>query len=677
MRSRAPAQAFLEYGLIAAVVVLAFLGGASVLNGATVTYLSHTEPTPPPAVLGALPNHTIDMTFTCTPIGSPIFTGRQFNCAVTVTDITTPGPASMPEGSVHFTTSQGNIPDCPLTGSGVTSGCTAQYTPVIPGAQSVMATYVPTSSHLSMSKQLLNFVNAVDQTTMVLRCPLVPIPVGEPFQCTATVNDLFPGFGTAPSRLGPISSLPVTINAGTGTFTPPLRLGPQTPNSDGCPPIAYDGSGACTFLFRSNPVASEAGASHTLSAAYAGSQNYQPASASASITVGAVNQHPVSVTVSCTRGTLVSSPLQVNLNASTNCTATVRDTIPNDSNGNPRAILPTGTVNWSPSPQYGAGNFTASSCALARVSSSTASCQVTYKPTSIGDPPAPYIDTQTLTANYAGDVFHNTPTSGSQKVYAADQHPTSVTVACPPTPTMPLILGGVSPATTQCTAWVTDTVSGRPTITPTGNVNWTGPTGAPDYAGSITGSPCALVPVDAATAQCQVTYQPTAAGSNPVNAHQLTASYAGDSAHPGSPTGSGPVYVASIHAANVLISCVPVATTASPLSVGPPATSTVCTFNVQDPSSTPVAPTGSINWNMTSVGGGTGDFNPVAPGPCTLVQVDSATATCATPVTYTPSSVGTPDGTGPGLSTHQINVAYTGDSWHQVSSGTSGVPVGP
>ena len=63
-----------------------------------------------------------------------------------------------------------------------------------------------------------------------------------------------------------------------------------------------------------------------------------------------------------------------------------------------------------------------------------------------------------------------------------------------------------------------------------------------------------------------------------------------------------------------------------------------------------------------------GEFVPQAPGPCVLQPVDAATAQCATPVTYTPTNRGAPDGTGPGLNTHMINVAYANDSWHSSST---------
>jgi len=285
-----------------------------------------------------------------------------------------------------------------------------------------------------------------------------------------------------------------------------------------------------------------------LTARFQGDQNYEAASDSTSVTVGGANPHPVSVTVQCASGTQQSSPLNINSNDSTRCTATVQDTSPPDGNNNPTRITPTGTLSWTPSAEYGAGGFANNTCTLSKVDDQTAACPaagVTYTPTSIGNPPSPYIDTQHIVAMYNGDTVHMSTSSPPTSIYVTDQHPAEVQVTCATTPAAPVILGGGLPATAQCVVQVKDTVSGRPSIAPTGSVTWTGPTGVPGAVGTITASPCQLQPVDTATAQCApITYQPTAAGANPVNAHQLTASYAGDPLHPGPSTGTATVYVA-------------------------------------------------------------------------------------------------------------------------------------
>ncbi|MBV9329463.1 MAG: hypothetical protein JO352_37650 [Chloroflexi bacterium] len=671
--SRTQGQAFVEYALLAAVVVIAFLVGLSALSGAAVTYMAHTEPTPPAAVLNALPNHAVNFTFSCAFPSPPaqVLTGQSFTCTATVQDITTPGPAQLPTGNVVFSSPQGTFTACVLGGSGVTATCTSQFTPTERGAVDISATYAPTSSHLTTVIPPADVTSAVDQTQMVLRCPPSAVPVGEPAACTATVNDLYP------SRAGPVANLPVTITAGTGTFSAQGQLSPQTPGSSTCTTTAS----GCTLLFRSNPVQGEAGVSHTLTATFPGDQNYAASTSSAVVSIGAVNPHPVSVSVTCSNGTQMSSPLLISSGESTTCTAKVQDASPPDGSNNPTRITPTGTVSWTSSADYGSGGFATNTCTLTKLDDETAQCPVgvTYTPTSIGDPPSPYLDTQHIVATYntnnADPLHQQSISSPATNIYVTDQHPAEFRVNCTTTLASPIILGGASPSPAQCTVQVTDKVTGRPPITPTGSVTWTGPTGGPGFAGAITGSPCSLQPLNASTAQCAITYMPTAAGTTPVNAHQLTASYPGDTVHPGASTGVGSVYVANIHPANVQISCNP--TPAVVLNLGGSPTTTTCTFSVKDPSPSPVVPTGSLSWSLTTANGtGGGDFNPPEPGPCVLQQLDAATAACATPVTYTPTSRGNPDGNPAlGENTHVINVAYAGDTWHQPAGATSNVTV--
>jgi hypothetical protein len=672
LNPRAKAQAFVEYALLVAVVVVAFIVGLSALSGAAVHYLAHTEATPPPGVLGVLPNHLVNMTLTCNPpTPSPLLTGTQFSCTVTVTDLTSPGPALLPSGSVIFASSSGSIAPCTLAGSGVTSSCTSVFTPTSTGQQNLTATYSPTSAHVQDFKQLpVGLITAVDQTQMTLNC--LPAAVGEPGACTATVTSLFPGFGTTPSRMGmPIANLPVTISAGTGTFSDYGQLSPQTPNASSCTTTAS----GCTLLFRSNPVPAEQNQSRTLTATFAGDQDYQAATQAAVFQVGAAPAHSVKVTVGCSAGSQ-SSPLQVNQNDSTTCKATVIDQAPY-----PTEITPTGTVSWQPpaSNNGGGGTFDRNVCTLARVDEQTAFCQVTYTPTSIGTPSSPYIDIQHINVRFNGDGFiHNQPATSSQAadVYVADQHPADVQVVCSDgmNPTSPLIVGGSSAATTACTAWVLDTVTNRPTFTPTGSLTWQGPPGAGAF--TPTSSCPQLQPVDSKTAKCDATYQATVAGPNPVNPHQLSATYSGDVLHPGPTTRSGTVYVANIRSATVQIVCNPQPTRVAPLEVSPaPGSTTSCTFSVKDPSPSPVVPSGTVSWTLTPVGGAMGAFVPQAPGPCALQPVDAATAQCPSAVTYTATNRGTPDGTGPGQNTHVITVAYSNDTWHSSSTGTYNVSV--
>src|SRR3954452_10886278 len=86
------------------------------------------------------------------------------------------------------------------------------------------------------------------------------------------------------------------------------------------------------------------------------------------------------------------------LNQPTTCTATVSDT----SAGN--ATAPTGNVTWTKS---GTGTLGSTSCTL-NGSGSSASCSVTYTPTSGSK--------HDLTADYAGDVKHNAASDGKESV---------------------------------------------------------------------------------------------------------------------------------------------------------------------------------------------------------------------------------------------------------------------
>jgi hypothetical protein len=404
------------------------------------------------------------------------------------------------------------------------------------------------------------------------------------------------------------------------------------------------------------------------------------------------------VAVSCSAGTSPSSPLHVDNKESTTCTATVRDTVSRDANNNRREITPTGTVSWSTSPLYGAGGFssppppppTTTTCDLVAASLTRGACSVTYWPTSVGDPPPPgpsFLDTQTITASYTGDFIHPVSLSGSQPIgtqptgiYVADQHSITVSAACSPQSSraQPLILGGASVATTQCTVTVVDTATLGVPVTPTNTVAWTVTSGGAGGTGSFTSTPCTLQPVSSTTANCVVTYQPTAMGAadgtDQVNTHILTATYAGDGLHPPvNNTDSTNVYVANIHLVSVsIVNCTPLTSATAPLVVGPPATTTACSVTVTDTSGAPVTPTGSVTWSMNSIGaGGAGTFTPNTP--CTLQAVNASTAQCAAPVVYQPTVVGTPDGSGgatnPGDNTHVLIATYSTDGLHQAFGG--------
>ena len=102
--------------------------------------------------------------------------------------------------------------------------------------------------------------------------------------------------------------------------------------------------------------------------------------------------HQTSTVVAC-------SPASLGVGASTTCTATVAD----DSSG---PTTPTGKVDFT---SGGLGSFGATSpCALATVSGSEASCQVTFIPAQVGT------GTDQITGAYGGDVAHEASEAGFQ-----------------------------------------------------------------------------------------------------------------------------------------------------------------------------------------------------------------------------------------------------------------------
>ena len=257
---------------------------------------------------------------------------------------------------------------------------------------------------------------------------------------------------------------------------------------------------------------------------------------------------------------------------------------------------------------------------------------------------------------------------GSTNVFVKDQHPVQVSVACSLgiTRPAPLLIQGASADSTQCITNVTDTATNPQT--PTGTLTWSlqGTNGS----GSFSPASCTLVPAGpVGTAQCPgpVTYQPSVRGTpdapDQESSHQMTATFAGDWLHPVATQNSATVFVGNFHPAQVVVNCLPLTTRMTPLLVvGPPPTSAACTVTVTDTSPSPITPTGSIGWSMSSIGaGGAGSFTPSAP--CPLQAAGPSTAQCNTPVTYQPTVRGTPDGLGvpPDMdNTHHVTATYSG-----------------
>jgi len=250
------------------------------------------------------------------------------------------------------------------------------------------------------------------------------------------------------------------------------------------------------------------------------------------------------------------------------------------------------------------------------------------QPTSAGT-----IDLGTATGLLGGELdFDGQPrTIGPFPDIGADElrHPTTTSVACAPTTFT------VGTGSTSCTATVTDTGS-SPTTTPTGDVSF-----ATGGSGSFSaGGACSLSPVSTGVASCSLTYTPTAVGTG---SHQVTSSYAGDTAHEPS-QGSTQV--------GVLARSTTTSVVCSPASLTFGAGGSTCTATVTDTAGNPTPP--SLNVGFTTNGAGA-----FSSSSCSL-NGSGNQASCS--VVYTPSAVGT--------GSHQITGSYSGDPTHQTSQGS-------
>jgi len=313
--------------------------------------------------------------------------------------------------------------------------------------------------------------------------------------------------------------------------------------------------------------------------------------------------HPEPAGASST--TLVCSPATVPVGDTTTCHVDVSDL---DSYA---FATPTGQVDFSSDQS---GLFSEDRCTL-----SSAACEVTYTPTAVGS------STHDLTASYDGDHTY---------------HPSHDTIAVKLTPSIKVTPVGVSTDTslqckppavpvhapTACTATVTNTASGTPTV-PTGDVEFSS-----DGSGSFSENRCTL-----SNGVCEVTYTPTAVGSGTLD---LTASYGGDHTHqPSDDITTVQVHLRSTHTS---VKCDPTPAWG--------AQQPTCTATVTDTDlGTPSTPTGTVTFVSDSSSAFNGN-----PNPCTLSALSSTSASCLT--TYTPPSYSSevPD----------ISASYSGDSSH-------------
>jgi hypothetical protein len=413
-------------------------------------------------------------------------------------------------------------------------------------------------------------------------CTPSAVTAGTPSTCTATVLDT-DGF---PKSVPPSGTVSFSGSAlGEGTF-----------NSTTCTTFF----GSCSVTYTPN-TDSQGGIS--VKATYQGDSTYAGSSNGTSVTA----LDPTKTTLS---GSCVGASVKVNIQ--TTCTVTVTDV----TGGTPST--PTGTVTMSDTPS-GSGVF--GPCTLSQVTLGTASCTVTYQPSSGKEGPI------TITATFNGDSAHG-GSSGNTGL-TATKRTSSITVSCSPA-SLP-----VSGSTT-CTATVLDTSAGTP-ITPTGGtVTFSA---SPSGSGSFTpGS--AQCTTNAGT--CTVTFSPgTGKGGTTVT---ITATYAGDTDHTGSGPSTGfPLTVTKI-TTSTSVTCSP----------NPDAdnSATTCTATVSDNGGATETPTGTITFSASP-----------ADGTFSATTCNLSGGSCH--VNFTPNTA----------TSITITASYGGDGDHLTSSGSTTLSV--
>src|SRR5947199_309816 len=166
------------------------------------------------------------------------------------------------------------------------------------------------------------------------------------------------------------------------------------------------------------------------------------------------------------------------------------------------ATTPTGTVSFFAD----AATTAFASCTLSGTGSS-ASCSVTYTPTTAG--------AHAITASYGGDATQADAHTAAAAAVTDIERPTTTSINCTPASFTP-------GASTSCTATVTDVVVAPSLHDALPILSFFADAATTAFASctlSGTGS----------SASCSVTYTPTTAG-----AHAITASYGGDATHEGS-----------------------------------------------------------------------------------------------------------------------------------------------
>ncbi|HEY5987176.1 MAG TPA: Ig-like domain repeat protein, partial [Streptosporangiaceae bacterium] len=278
---------------------------------------------------------------TCSP--ASLSSGSSTSCTAKVTD-TSARTASTPGGTVQWTSSGAGSFDhtaCTLSGG----SCSASFTPSAGGSPTITGAYQGDSSHGASSGQTSLTVTSIHPTSTSVACSPAAVAVNAATTCTATVSDTGSG-GTA----SPTGTVTFSNGPAAGTFSPAATcvLGPDSGSTATCQ-VSY------------TPALGSEG-NQTLTAAYQGAVDFQGSGGSFQV---AATERATSTQVNC-------SPATVEVNGSTTCQVTVRDTDP----GSPGS--PNGPVLFS----GGSGSFTGSAaCALSPNSDGdSASCSVAFTP---------------------------------------------------------------------------------------------------------------------------------------------------------------------------------------------------------------------------------------------------------------------------------------------------------
>ena len=300
-----------------------------------------------------------------------------------------------------------------------------------------------------------------------------------------------------------------------------------------------------------------------------------------------------------TTTTVTPNSATVNLGSQITFTVTVADNT-NSSN------TPTGTISLSDKNAH--GTFSPTSCTLP-----SGGCTTSYTPAANAS------SAVTINATYMGDSTHSA-SSGTSSLTVNRFHYTTTTV----TPNSATVNSGTQ---ITFTATIADT-SSSPT-TPSGNVTWSDG----NAHGTFSPTSCTLP-----SGGCTTSYT---IATNPPTSVTVTASYSGDSTHSGS-AGASSLSVIILHSTTVTIIPNP-----ATLSFAGTAKFIV---KVNDSSSSPTTPIGTVSWTDNHAGG---VFNVTS---CTL-----SSGSCA--------SMYTASGNPPNVIT--INATYSGDNTHSSGWATS------